>query len=173
MKEKYDLKFKKASAAYIQKNVKSLKQSNPSKAYATLKRLGAAPGTCSDIGSFTLQDHENLAIEEQVQKIATHFAKISQLYPPLNIERLPDDVKQKIIKESPYSELPIMLEHQVYQTLLTVNCTKSGVPGDLPPRLTKEFTAELAAPATMIYSGIVQCTMHSGIEGVWPEQWKI
>ena len=134
----------------------------------TLKRLGAAPGDCIEAGSFTLKDHQEISIEEQVQKIATHFAKISQLYQPFKIETLPDDVQQKLTLISPLSDLPVMREHEVYQTMLSVNCTKSGVPGDMPSRLTKEFVAELAAPATMIYSEIVQCTMHSGIDGVWP-----
>ena len=100
--------------------------------------------------------------------IAIHFAKISQLYPPLNLETLPEDVKQKLLQPSKSEDLPVITDQEVYQTMKSVNCTKSAVPGDLPPRLSKEFAPELATPASAIFNSIVKRTVHSGINGVWP-----
>ena len=57
--------------------------------------------------------------------------------------------------------------------MLSVKCTKSSVPGDLPPRLCKEFLAELVSPATITFKNIIERTVHSGIVGLWPEKWKI
>ena len=44
--------------------------------------------------------------------------------------------------------------------------TKSGVPGDLPKMLHKEFGPELALPLEKIYNGIVQTGQLEG--RVWP-----
>ena len=54
----------------------------------------------------------------------------------------------------------------------SVKCTKSAVPGDLPPRLSKEFTVELTKPAAVIFDSTVRRTVQSGIKGIWPRQWK-
>ena len=70
-------------------------------------------------------------------------------------------------------ELPILTEYDVWKTMNSVNCTKSSVPGDLPPRLMKEFSPEVATPATSIYNEIINSTMHSGIYEIWPSLWKI
>ena len=62
------------------KNVRELKESDPGKAYATLKRMRAQPGDDLDDGSFSLLEHleSNLTAKESVEKIAEHFSKISQ-----------------------------------------------------------------------------------------------
>ena len=44
--------------------------------------------------------------------------------------------------------------------------TKSGVLGDLPKSLTKEFGPELAVPLSSIYNNIIKT-------GKWPQNWKI
>ena len=40
LKNSYDEKFKKAAEAYLDKNVRSLKEEDPGKAYQSLKKLG-------------------------------------------------------------------------------------------------------------------------------------
>ena len=89
LKNAFNEKFKIAAATYLEKNVRSLKEDNPGTAYRNLKKLGAQPGDCSsEEGSFTLLSHlqENLSTEESIEKIAQHFAQISQEFPPLNYE---------------------------------------------------------------------------------------
>ena len=86
--------YQKAASAYLEKNVRSLKEDNPSKAYKNLKKLGAQPGEMVDEGSFTLLSHleANMTDEESIEKIAQHFAQIGQEFPPLNINLLTDEV---------------------------------------------------------------------------------
>ena len=48
LKEEYEDKFEKAAEAFLRKNVDSLKESNPGKAYNVLKKMGAQPGECED-----------------------------------------------------------------------------------------------------------------------------
>ena len=69
----------------------------------------------SDEGSFTLISHleENLTIKESAEKIAEHFAKISQEFPPLGLKMLPDSVKVKVTCFHKMSNLLSKVKDQV------------------------------------------------------------
>ena len=110
-----------------------LKQSDPGKAYATLKRMGAQPGDMLDDGSFTLLNHleDNLTNKEAVNKIAFHFAKISQEYPPISLDSLPNRVLENLSSKL-HGNIPVLDELDVYNKILKTKKPKSGVPGDLP-----------------------------------------
>ena len=86
LKKSYDEKLQIAAQAYLEKNVRSRKEDDPGKAYRSLKKMAAQPGDCSDEGSFTLLSHleDNLTSEESTERIAQHFAQISQEFLPLN-----------------------------------------------------------------------------------------
>ena len=130
--------------------------------------MGAQPGDCLDEGSFTLIDHlqAKLTNQESVESIANHFAKISQEYPALEIDNLPQRIKDKINLASDESLIPKLDELQVYEMISKAKKPKSGVPGDLPRTLIKEFCPELATPLSTIYTSII----HSGL---WPSSWKV
>ena len=108
LKKLYDEKYKKAATDYLEKNVRSLKEDDYGKAYHSLKKLGAQPGDCMDEGTFTLTSHleENLTTEESTERIAEHFAKISQEFPPLRVTLLPDEVRKKLSEEISGANLP-------------------------------------------------------------------
>ena len=164
---KFELKLEKAALDHLNKNVRSLKESDPGKAYTTLKKMGAQPGDMLDEGSFTLLNHleANLTNKEAVDKIAAHFAEISQEYPPINADNLPQRVKDKL--SSKLQEIiPKLDEIEVYQQIIKAKKPKSGVPGDLPRRLVQEFAPELATPITQIYNNIIST-------GNWPRSWKV
>ena len=55
----FDLKYTAEAEKYMDKNVESLKDVNPGKAYSTLKRMGAQPVDCSDSNSFNLPSHQS------------------------------------------------------------------------------------------------------------------
>ena len=119
LKGKFDEKYKCAAEAHLEKSVRSLKEDDPGKAYASLKKMGSQPGDCSESGSFTLLSHleQNLSIAESTERIAQHFANISQEYPPFNPELLPADVKSKISQPVNPTELPVLAEHDVYEKI--------------------------------------------------------
>ena len=96
LKKDYDNKFQQAATSYLEKNVRSLKEDNPGQAYRSLKKLGAQPGDCSEQGSFSLSYHSDLSTQESTDRIAQHFARISQEFLPLNIDLLPEDVQSKL-----------------------------------------------------------------------------
>ena len=114
LKEKYDRKFQNATSNYLQKNVTELKHSNPVKSYSILKRMGAPPGESNDEGSFTLLNHRelNLSTEESIEQIAQYFAQISQEYPPLNPDSLPQRVQDNL-NSSDLSDVPNLSEEDV------------------------------------------------------------
>ena len=106
--EKYNLKMKKAAADHLNKNVRALKESDPGKAYSTLKRMGAQPGDMLDDGAFSVKSHleANLTNKESVERIADHFSKISQEYPKINPVSLPEDVQLKLISRLDKMNIP-------------------------------------------------------------------
>ena len=167
LKQEFDQKFKAAAAKFLEKNVLELKDSDPGKAYATLKRMGAQPGDNLDDGTFAILQHleENLTDQQSVERIAEYFSEICQEYPALDALNLSETVQIKL-KNRLEAKLPYVSRYKVENMIRKSKKTKSGVPGDLPVVLTKEFGPELAAPLSTIYNNIVKT-------GKWPENWKI
>ena len=100
LKSSYDEKLKKAAQDYLEKICRSLKEDDTGKVYRCLKQMGAQTGNCSDDGSFTLISHleDNLTSKQSRERIAQHFAQISQEFPQLNFDLLPEEVKTKLDK---------------------------------------------------------------------------
>ena len=167
LKNLFDSKYKKAAAEYLEENVRKLKESDPGKAYATLNRMGAQPGDNLDDGSFSLLEHleENLTSYQSVERITEHFSSISQEYPALNVQTLPQNVQNKL-QSRLSAHVPYVSKYQVENMIRKAKKTKSGVPGDIPKQLCKEFGPELGAPLSLIYNNIIQ-------SGLWPDAWKV
>ena len=56
------------------------------------------PGDCVDANTFSLPNHEqeNLSTEQCAERMADHFAAISQDFPKIEDENLPTRVKNKL-----------------------------------------------------------------------------
>ena len=93
LENQFQIKYKIEGEKYLNKNLEALRDTNPGQAYNILKKLGAQPGDCIDSNTFTLPSHESegLSEEQSAERIAEHFAEISQEFPPLNI--LPPNVQ--------------------------------------------------------------------------------
>ena len=165
LKALFDSKYKEAAQNYLNKNLENLREAEPGKAFSILKRLGAKPGEGTDSGTFSLPQHESesLSDEQAAERIAGHFAAISQEFPPLNPQLLPARVKAKL---QSCTLPPNVSEFDVYQKMKAAKKPRSGVPSDLPKLLTKEFLPELAAPVSRIINSML-------VSGEWPSQWKI
>ena len=102
LRAEFERKYKMEAKKYIEKNVEEPKVSKPGKAFCTLKKLGAQPGDCNDSNSFILPSHtsENLSALQSAERIADHFADISNDYPPLNPSLLPDRVQTKLVNDT-------------------------------------------------------------------------
>ena len=159
----FDLKYKNEAQKYLDKNVHELKVNRPGQAYNTLKKMGAQPGDCIDSNAFTLPGHESLTEEESAEQIASHFAQISNEFPPLDIKCLPERVQSKLEDtECP----PVISDYETYRKIREAKKPKSGIPNDLPKLITQEFGPELSKPVCRIINNIAK-------SGEWPKQWKL
>ena len=165
LKATFDVKYREASAIFLRDKVDSLKECEPGKAYKILKNMGAQPGDCEDNHTFSLPNHlaNNLSDQQSAECIADHFASISNEYKPLDLTLLPDRVK---IRLSSKSTPPTISEYECYEKLVKANKPQSGVPGDLPAKVVKEHSVELAGPLHSLLNNIVQTA-------TWPTQWKM
>ena len=101
--------------------------------------------------------------QERAEIIAYHFAGISQEYLPLDLDKLPERVKTNL---STHSKSPEITEYECYQKMKTAKKPMSGVPGDLPSQIVKEFIVELGGPSSKLLNNIVQSAS-------WPDQYKV
>ena len=167
MKEKYDIKFKKAAECQLKKLVEDMMEEQPGKAYSAMKKMGARPGDCENSGEFTIASHqsENLNLKESTDRILKYFASISQKYEPLRIDNLPPAVQIKLEEEVNSCDIPTIYPYQIYEKMKQCKKTKSAVPGEVPARLRQAFTVELSEPAAIIFNNI-------SLTGCWPQTWK-
>ena len=107
---------------------------------------------------FIIQDIHHLSDQEQANKLADHFAEIPNSYNQINKEYI--DISP--IKEA---DIPQFKPVQVWMILSHLKVNKSTVPGDIPVKLFKEFSAHLAHPLTEVFNS-------SLIQGVYPNIYK-
>ena len=157
--------YKNEAERYLNKNLDALKSTKPGQAYSILKKMGAQPGDCNDSNTFSLPSHEtdNLTEEQSAERIATHFAEISQQFPPLDISTLPLHVQKKLKCQD---KAPVVSEYEVYNKIRAAKKPRSGIPGDLPKVMIQEFCPELSLPVSKIINSISRT-------GKWPKQWKL
>ena len=127
--------------------------------------MGAQPGDCIDSNTFSLPNHEkeNLSEEQSAERIAQHFAEVSQQFLPLDVKTLPQNIQDKLRNcDSP----PVVSENDVYCNIRAANKPRSGIPNDLPKVILQEFAPELALPVSLIVNSIAST-------GEWPTQWKL
>ena len=167
MNSVFQRKLKEEAARYIDKHVSQVKNSHPGKAAKVLRNLGAAPGDHQE-KDFTLLRHVEcgLNVEQQREEILKYFARVSQEYPPLNLDDLKDDLRRDLLSAKPPKNVPYLDHISVKEALRTTNHTNSQAPGDLPATLRQEFYCWLTEPYIDILKEIV-------MSGCWPVSWKI
>ena len=62
------------------------------------------------------------------------------------------------------------MDLEVYKLICQATKPKSGIPGDLPIRLVKEFMPELSCPITKIFNSILKSAKKGPAK--WPKSWK-
>ena len=60
---------------------------------------------------------DNLTNEESIESIAQHFALISEEYPPLDHNLLPEQMKAKLEAQINSEMLPDILDYKVYEQI--------------------------------------------------------
>ena len=149
---------RKAIKLFYSNFVSDLKVTNPGKWYEMAKRIGAVNQMTG--GDIKVEALEGLNNKQGAQKIAEHFSEVSNQYLPLDNKQLPCYL--------PAQQLPQMEEYDVYMKLKKMKNTKSTLPVDIPDKLRKEFSVELAAPLTNI---INECLEQQVYPRLWKNEW--
>ena len=157
--KKFKSKFKKlkrkSAKTFYSDFILNLKKTDPGKWYLMAKKIGAVNETES--GDIQVEALANLSNQECAQRIAEHYAAVSNEYSPINYSELPCYL--------PAPPPPQVEEYDVYLRLGRIKKTKSTLPLDLPDKLRQECSAHLAAPLkTIINSSLTQ--------SVYPTLWK-
>ena len=167
LKQKFDQKIKIEAEKYHIKIVKEVTEGKRNNSYAALRKLeiGNNDGKRSN---FTLPSHvdDDLTPAQSAERLADYFCKISQEFDPICVENFPPWIKDILKAGKTDSNKPVLEDWQVYKKLLSSKKPNSLVPGDLPVKLIKEFTPELAKPVTVIYNRITQ-------SAEYPRQWVV
>jgi len=164
LKKQFNALYKAEAKKYLDKNLESLSSCNPGQAYKILKRLGSQPGdTSNNCETFILPDHELLPAADSAERIALHFSEISQSFPPLSVQSLPQRVKDKL--SSPGCA-PKVSEYEVYRKMIRAKKPRSGTQYDLPKEIMQEFCPEIAGPLTKLINQIFE-------SAEWPSHWKL
>ena len=160
----YDAKYEIEAKKYKNKIEDDVRNGDRASSYAALRKLGARPGEPSR-NTFSLPAHSesNLSASQSAEKIADHFAAISQEYEPICINKFPPHLKQALSSPD-LSVVPRLHEYEVYKKISKAKKPNSSVRGDLPKKVIQEFCCELSTPVTIIYNSIL-----STLE--YPRQW--
>ena len=144
LRQKFKEKCNKAKESYYKNMVEDLKESNPSQWYAKIKRMGGLPDDRS--GNILVEELSGLPDQDQADRIAEYYAKISNEYKPLSDDDISADLYRTDIKP------PQIEPYQMYQKIQKMSTRKANVKGDMPMKIIKEFSAELADPLAHILS---------------------
>ena len=135
-------------------------------AYSALRKL--EPGGHTKQNTFTLPEHadKGYSPSQSAERLAQYFSKISQEFDPINPDIFPPWIRQRLREGKDDISKPVLEEWQVHKKLSKSKKPNFLIPGDLPVKIVKEFTPELAKPATLIYNKITQ-------SGIYPRQWIV
>ena len=112
---------------------------------------------CIDEGQVNVESLAHLSNFEAAQKIAEHFAAISNEYSPIDNTQLPSFL--------PALPPPRVEDHDVFAQLNRLKKTRSTLPIDIPEKIRKECSHFLDGPLTDIINS-------SPAQSQYPAVWK-
>ena len=157
LKSKFNLKLKAEAEKYRIKILAEVTDGKRSNSYAALRKLEMGYNDKKN-SDFTLPSHaeENYSPLQSAEVFANYFSQISQEFNPICIDEFSPHIKTKLLAGKTDKSKPVLEEWQVYEKLKKSKKPNSLIPGDLPVKLVKEFTQDLATPITLIYNRITQ-----------------
>ena len=156
-----------AAEKYRQKILDEVTSGKRDNAYSALRKLETGEKGARN-SNFSLPCHteENLTNSQSAERLADYFSQISQEFSPICPDKFPPYVKEKLLTGKTDLTKPVLEEFEVYDKLCKSKKPNSLIPGDLPVKLIKEFTPELAKPVAAIYNRITNT-------GEYPRQWVV
>ena len=158
LKSKFKRLKRRSIKTFYSTFVSDLKTSNPGKWYTMAKKIGAIDQMSN--GEIKVECLSNYNNKQCAEKIAKHFASISNEYDPVALTELPSYL--------PAPPPPQVEEHDVYLRLNRLKKTKSTLPIDIPDKLRQECAAHLVGPLTVIMNN---CLTQSEYPELWKQEW--
>ena len=135
-----------------------LKLTNPGKWYTMAKKIGAVDKMSE--GNVQVDSLSNFSAAESAQKIAEHFATISNEYSPVDSNQLPCYL--------PALPPPQIEEYDVYHRLNKIKKTKSTLPIDIPDKLRQKCSLHMAGPLSDIINDSLNQSLYPTL---WKHEW--
>ena len=158
LNRQFEEKCAEEKSKYFQNIVSDLKESNISQWYSKVKRMAGQDQYSTD--DISVDELIGLSNPDQAEKIADHYASISNLYQPLTNEdflEFSDPSKFTPPKISP---------SKIAKIISSMNKKAAAVPGDLPMRIIAEFSDELSRPLAHLINNCFS-------QGIYPNLWKV
>ena len=167
IKSQFDLRLRAEVLKYQEKVTAEVSDGKRNSCYSALRKLGVGSNDNRKT-SFTLPSHteRNLSPKESADVLADYFSAISQEYDPISIQNFPPNLQLQLSAGESDRTKPVLEDWQVYDKLRGAKKPNSTVPGDLPVKIIKELSPEIAKPVARIYNKITQ-------SGVYPRQWVV
>ena len=158
LKSKFKKLKRKTLKTFYSEFVCNLKKTDPAKWYQMAKKIGAVDKISN--GETRVECLSHLSNKESAQKIAEHFASVSNEYMPIDNLQLPAYL--------PALPVPQVEEYDVYVRINKLKKSKSTLPIDIPERLRRQCSPHLASPLTTI---INNCLTKSEYPALWKHEW--
>ena len=158
MKSKFKKLKRKSLKSFYSDFVSNLKATDPGKWYEMAKRIGAV--NVMGGGETKVESLSHLSNKESAQKIAEHFATISNEYSPIDNLQLPCYL--------PAMPVPQVEEFEVYKKIYNIKKSKSTLPIDIPDTLRRECSLYLANPVAKIINNSLT---KSEYPALWKYEW--
>ena len=158
LNKQFHEKCKVEKEKYYENIVSDLKESNISQWYSKVKRMAGqlspsvSPDSCID-------ELTGLSDQSQAEKIADHYASISNEYEPIRAEDFQEYGSGKFMP-------PRISVSKVVKVIKSMNKRAAAVLGDLPMRIIQDFCDELSRPLAHIINSCLT-------QGKYPNIWKL
>ena len=151
-------KCKNEKANYYRNIVHDLKTSNPGRWYSKVKRMTGKDYKNEEIN--TIEELRGVDNDQQMELIADHYVKVSNLYKPVQYEDFKD-----YLESNKHLKPPNIGPYKILKTIKKMNTKSATVSGDLPIKIINRFADELTLPLCHIINSCLQA-------GQYPRLWK-
>ena len=153
----FKIKSLQAKQNYQKNVVRDLKNTDSSKWYTKIKQMSGQSSDKSD--TIEVEEISHLPYPVQAERIAEHFAQISNSYKVLESKDI--DPSLYSTDESP----PVIFPHVVNNYIIKMKKKASTQRDDIPMKLISEYSYELANPLSHIINSMLE-------KGEYPNIWK-
>ena len=157
LEKEYRIEVEDAKSSFYKRKIEKLRKNNPKQWHREFKKLTRFDQHQEEV--LVVESIKDFNDEEQAEMIADKFAEVSQEYDKLEKEDID-------IPEIAEEDFPVITEMVVRRVLEEIDTSKSNVDGDIPAKILKEFSKQLAFPVSNVINSSIR-------QGVWPSILKL